>query len=45
MAFTEENIQKQFQIDQGWSFHTMKWLKNGMVILFINQSMKKNIHS
>ena len=28
----EENTQKQYQIDQEWSFHIMKWLENGMVL-------------
>ncbi len=31
----QENLQKEYQIDLVWLFHTMKWLKNGMDLQFI----------
>ena len=34
MPYAEENMLKQYLIDQVWSFHIKKWLKNGMVLLY-----------
>ena len=36
---------KQYQTDQEWNFHIMKWSENGMVCLFISLNLKPNIRN
>ena len=39
------NTQEQYLIDQVWSFHTKKWLENGMVPLFMYLNLNLNNHN
>ena len=39
------NTQKQYQIDLVWNFRTMKWLENGMDLLFMFQNLNQSNHN